>query len=101
MVHHHVVNLPMRAVGLAPLQLGIRLRNAKRVYEFLCAERFAAVLNGHRHVGYRYHPTRAPMFVSAPSATLGCHSRSTEGPYYWRIEISGGRLGSVVERPIA
>ena len=91
MLHHHVVNPPMRAVGATPWQLGLRLRNARVVYETLRSLDFRLVLNGHRHVGYRYHPSHAPMFVSAPSATLGCRSGSAPRPFYWRIELDGRR----------
>src|SRR5581483_433761 len=98
MLHHHVVNLPFRAVGLAPWQLGMRLRNARAVYDFFQRHEFRAVLNGHRHVGYRYHPNHAPMFVSAPSATLGCRSGSAPRPFYWRIEIADREIASVRER---
>jgi hypothetical protein len=33
MLHHHVVNPPILHVGRAPWQLGMRLRNAKAVYD--------------------------------------------------------------------
>jgi hypothetical protein len=99
MVHHHVVNLPFHAVGLAPWQLGIRLRNAREVYDFLIARGFVAVLNGHRHVGYRYHPSHAPLFISSPSTTLGDRSGRAQAPYYFRIEIHRGDVTQVRERP--
>jgi Calcineurin-like phosphoesterase len=100
MLHHHVVNPPVRAIGAAPWQLGMRLRNARAVYDTLRALEFRCVLNGHRHVGYRYHPSHAPLFVSAPSATLGCRSGASPRPFYWRIEISDGDVGSVRERSL-
>jgi 3',5'-cyclic AMP phosphodiesterase CpdA len=98
MVHHHVVNLPFRAIGVAPWQLGMRLRNARAFYEFVQAHHFACVMNGHRHVGYRFHPNHAPLFVSAPSATLGCRSGAAPAPFYWRIEIKDREIVSVRER---
>jgi hypothetical protein len=58
------------------------------------------VLNGHRHVGYRYHPSHAPMFVSAPSATLGCRSGASPRPFYWCIELRDGEVGNVRERSL-
>src|SRR5579871_4877755 len=85
MLHHHVVNLPFRPTGWAPWQLGIRLRNAGPVYQFLVEHQFTLVMNGHRHVGYRYHPNHAPLFVSAPSATLGCRSGAAPSPFFWRV----------------
>jgi 3',5'-cyclic AMP phosphodiesterase CpdA len=100
MLHHHVVNPPVRAVGAAPWQLGMRLRNARAVYDALRALDFCCVLNGHRHVGYRYHPSHAPMFVSAPSATLGCRSGAAARPFYWRIELDDGELRAVRERSL-
>jgi 3',5'-cyclic AMP phosphodiesterase CpdA len=96
-LHHHVVNPPLKGVGRAPWQIGMRLRNAQAVFDFLAAQQFSCVLNGHRHVGYRYQPAHAPLFVSAPSATMGC--RSGAGPFYWRIEIDRGEIVSVRERP--
>lgn len=98
MLHHHVVNPPFLHVGRAPWQLGMRLRNAKEVYDFFVEQKFSAVLNGHRHLGYRYHPPWAPLFLSAPSATLG--DRTGVQPYFWRLEIRGGELTSVRERPL-
>lgn len=98
MLHHHVVNPPILHVGRAPWQLGMRLRNAKDVYDFFVANRFGAVLNGHRHLGYRYHPPWAPLFLSAPSATLG--DRTGVRPYFWRLTVRGGELESVRERPL-
>ncbi|MEO6950513.1 MAG: metallophosphoesterase [Polyangia bacterium] len=100
MLHHHVVNPPTRAIGIAPLQLGLRLRNARQMYDWFCQERFAGVFNGHRHLGYRYHPSHAPLFVSAPSSTLGCRSGAAPGPFYWRVEIVDRQIRSVTERKI-
>jgi hypothetical protein len=100
MLHHHVVNPPVRAVGAAPWQLGMRLRNARAVYDTFRELEFCCVLNGHRHVGYRYHPSHAPMFVSAPSATLGCRSGASPQPFYWRIEMQGAEVASVRERSL-
>lgn len=97
-LHHHVVNPPLRGVGFSPIQAGMRLRNAKRVFTMLKELRFQLVMNGHRHVGYRYHPANAPLFLSAPSSTIGC--RSGEKPYYWRVEVGGDAVGAVREVPI-
>ncbi len=96
MLHHHVVNPPILAFGRAPWQLGMRLRNAKEVYDYFVEQKFEAVLNGHRHVGYRYHPAWAPLFLSAPSSTLGCRTGSE--PYYWRLRIADGELQTARER---
>jgi hypothetical protein len=96
MLHHHVVNPPILSTGRAPWQLGMRLRNAKEVYDFFVEQRFHAVLNGHRHVGYRYHPAWSPLFLSAPSATLGC--RTGADPYYWRLKVDDGELQTAREQ---
>lgn len=98
LLHHHVVNPPILHVGRAPWQLGMRLRNAKEVYDFFVTNRFAAVLNGHRHFGYRYHPAWGPLFLSAPSSTLG--DRTGARPYYWQVEIANRQLGPVRERAL-
>jgi 3',5'-cyclic-AMP phosphodiesterase len=98
MVHHHVVNPPILSTGRAPWQLGMRLRNARELYDLVVRHRFACVLNGHRHLGYRYHPPRAPLFVSAPSSTLG--DRSGLPPFYWRLEIRRGEVVSVKDCPL-
>ena len=99
MLHHHVVNPPILHVGRAPWQLGMRLRNARDVYDFFVTQNFKAVLNGHRHLGYRYHPPWAPLFLSAPSLTLG--DRTGVRPYFWRLEIRDGEIGTVREHPVA
>ena len=99
MLHHHVVNPPKNAVGRAPLQLGLRLRNAAAVYRRFCKLELAAVLNGHRHHGYRFHAAQAPLVLASPSTTLGCLSGAAR-PYYWRLELGAGGVHSVRERPL-
>jgi hypothetical protein len=88
-LHHHIVNPPVTLTGAAPLQAGMRLRNAKDVVGELQGLRLGLVLNGHRHMGYRYHPARSPLFLSSPSSTLGC--RTGLGPYFWLIDVAAGR----------
>lgn len=94
-LHHHVVNPPIKGTGSAPLQAGMRLRNSREIFNLLRDLNFQVVMNGHRHVGYRYHPARAPLFLSAPSSTIGC--RSGERPYYWRVETVLGEEPSIRE----
>jgi 3',5'-cyclic AMP phosphodiesterase CpdA len=96
-LHHHVVNPPLRGVGHAPFQGGMRLRNARAVFEVLRELDVRVVLNGHRHVGYRFHPAHAPLFLSSPSSTAGC--RSGAEPYWWRLEASRRGVRSVEEVP--
>lgn len=97
-VHHHIINPPLGAIGKVPMQAGMRLRNAKRVLDAMKALGCTAVMNGHRHLGYRYHPAASPLFLSAPSATLGC--RSGIAPFYWRISLSRKGLDSVHDVPV-
>jgi 3',5'-cyclic AMP phosphodiesterase CpdA len=97
-LHHHVVNPPRRIVGFAPPQAGMRLRNKRTVLQWMIKSGFSLVLNGHRHLGYRYHPPQAPMFVSAPSTTMGCKSGSR--PFYWIVEVSDHCRFTVDEVPI-
>jgi 3',5'-cyclic AMP phosphodiesterase CpdA len=88
-LHHHIVNPPITLTGAAPLQAGMRLRNAKDVVDELQSLGLGLILNGHRHMGYRYHPARSPLFLSSPSSTLGC--RTGLGPYFWLIDVVGGQ----------
>jgi hypothetical protein len=88
-LHHHIVNPPVTLTGAAPFQAGMRLRNAKDVVAELRGLNLGIVLNGHRHMGYRYHPARSPLFLSSPSSTLGC--RTGLGPYFWVIDVVAGK----------
>ena len=97
MLHHHVVNPPIHGIGRAPWQIGMHLRNAEEMFDFFRRRQFACVLNGRRHVGYRFQPANAPLYVSAPSATMGC--RSGVGTFYWRLELEARQITSVRERP--
>ena len=98
-LHHHVVNPPVKAVGPAPLQAGMRLRNAKRVYQTLRDSRVQVVMNGHRHLGYRFHPAHSPLILSAPSSTIGCRSG---GPsFYWQLQVVQGTVQRVQEIAVA
>lgn len=97
-LHHHVLNPPVRGMGFAPLQAGMRLRNAKQVFARLKELNFRLVMNGHRHVGYRFHPAMAPLFLSCPSSTIGC--RTGEAPFFWRIEAGADGVRRIDEVPI-
>lgn len=94
-LHHHIANPPADVIGSTPIQAGMKLRNAKRVLETLNALGFQAVLNGHRHLGYRYHPAHSPLFLSAPSTTMGC--RSGHDPYFWLIEVDDDEIRRATE----
>jgi predicted MPP superfamily phosphohydrolase len=98
-LHHHVLNPPSRGVGRVPMQAGMRLRNAKQVFTCLKEMGFKLVMNGHRHIGYRFHPPMAPLFLSSPSSTIGC--RSGESPFFWRIKVDSEGIHGVEEVPIA
>ena len=97
-LHHHVLNPPAHGFGIAPLQPGMRLRNAKQVFASLKNLDFQLVMNGHRHVGYRFHPARAPMFLSSPSSTIGC--RTGERPFFWRIDVDSAGINRIDEVPV-
>jgi hypothetical protein len=97
-LHHHVLNPPGRGMGLAPLQPGMRLRNAKQVFARLKELGFRLVMNGHRHIGYRFHPPMAPLFLSSPSSTIGC--RTGERPFYWQVNVDADGVHGVEEVPI-
>ncbi len=97
-LHHHVLNPPIQGVGRAPMQAGMRLRNAKKVFARFKDLRFNLVMNGHRHVGYRYQPAMAPLFLSAPSSTIGC--RTGESPFFWRIDADAEGIHRIDEVPI-
>ncbi len=92
-LHHHIINPPHNVTGNAPIQAAMRLRNAKKVSDILSELDFTVLMNGHRHLGYRYHPAHAPLYLSAPSTTLGC--KSGQAPYYWQLSISSGKLQDV------
>ncbi|MCU0691602.1 MAG: metallophosphoesterase, partial [Polyangiaceae bacterium] len=94
-LHHHVVNPPLAGLGLAPIQAGMRLRNAGEVFQILRELRFSLVMNGHRHIGYRFQPAHAPLFLSSPSTTIGC--RSGAPPFFWRIDVRKDGVHSVHE----
>ncbi len=98
-LHHHIANLPRTVFGSAPIQAGMKLRNAPQVLEMLKEFGVEAVLNGHRHIGFRFKPSGEPLFISAPSTTQGC--KSGQAPFYWRLEVSGEGLGNIREVPIA
>lgn len=97
-LHHHIANPPIGALGSAPVQAGMRLRNAREVLDVLQEHGVEVVMNGHRHVGYRYHPAHHPLFLSAPSTTMGC--RSGASPFYWRIALEGAAVRDIREVPI-
>lgn len=94
-LHHHIANPPADVLGSTPIQAGMKLRNAKQVLEKLDQLGFSAVLNGHRHIGYRYHPAHSPLFLSAPSTTMGC--RSGHAPYFWMIDVDGDGIHKATE----
>ena len=98
MVHHHIVNPPLQALGSAPIQAGMRLRNAKEVLACLRSLGVEVVMNGHRHLGYKYQIVEPPMFLSAPSTTRG--GRSGDAPYYWWVEASRRGVGPIKAQPI-
>ncbi len=97
-LHHHITNPPRTALGSSPFQPGMRLRNARSVLEALSGAGVSVIMNGHRHLGYRYQPAGGPLFLSAPSTTMGC--QSGQPPFYWQINVGPEGLGAIREVPI-
>jgi hypothetical protein len=97
-LHHHVVNIPYDGGSVAPFQPGMRLRNAKSVFNSMRDMGFDAVLNGHRHVGYRFEFAGGPAYISSPSTTAGC--RTGEPPFFWLIDVDREGINSVRAVPV-
>lgn len=98
MLHHHIINLPYDGGAVAPFQPGMRLRNAKSLFNACREMGLAAVLNGHRHVGYKFAFADGPVYVSSPSTTAGC--RTGAAPFFWIIDIDEGGINSVRAVPV-
>lgn len=85
-LHHHVVPLPHGVGKRAPLEIGMRLDDAREVAAVLHEAGATMVLHGHRHISEaRYPAGLAFHLLAAPSLTLGC--KSGDGPSFWRIEL--------------
>jgi 3',5'-cyclic AMP phosphodiesterase CpdA len=80
-VHHHLVEYPIRGLGLRE-RAGVVLVNASDVLRVIArCNRPVVILHGHRHRGWI--GTRGPaVLCSAPSVTLGDHgSQCTDGSF--------------------
>ncbi len=97
-LHHPVLNLTIKEMGLLNMQPGMRLRNGKKVLETIKSMGFELVMKGHRHLGYKYHLQNGPVFLSAPSTTYGCRSGAT--PFYWAVEIEDRKLKTIRKQPV-
>ncbi|MCB9557072.1 MAG: metallophosphoesterase [Deltaproteobacteria bacterium] len=86
MVHHHLLRMPYELGGRSPIEVGMRLRNAREVMSACEAASLDIILNGHRHHGYMVQLPGHPMVVSAPSSTLGC--KSTDAGYIWTMDLA-------------
>ncbi|MCK5796763.1 MAG: metallophosphoesterase [Deltaproteobacteria bacterium] len=85
LVHHHLLRMPFELGKRMPVEMGLRLRNAR---EFMAASTKAHIdvlLNGHRHHGYMVKLPGHPLVISSPSSTLGC--KSTEMRYVWLVNL--------------
>lgn len=98
-LHHPILNLSLKELGLINFQPGMRLRNAKKVLNHIKSMGFSAVLKGHRHVGYQYQLPSGPVFLSAPSTTYGC--RSGVNPFYWSIKMNDQGIESIDQQFIS
>jgi len=97
-LHHPILNMTLKELGLINYQPGMKLRNAKEVLNNIKQIGFSAVMKGHRHVGYKYHMKDGPLFLSAPSTTYGC--RSGAKPFYWSLEINNSKIRSIKKKTI-
>ncbi len=97
-LHHPVLNLTIKEMGLLNLQPGMRLRNGKKVLGHIKSMGFELVMKGHRHLGYKYQLQNGPVFLSAPSTTYGCRSGAV--PFYWLAEIEGRHLKAIKKHPV-
>lgn len=85
-IHHHVVSLPMGVGRRSPLELGMRLDDAKEAAEVFDACGVTLVMHGHRHISEERMPAKSNFrILASPSLTLGC--LSGDGPSFWRVEL--------------
>jgi len=86
LVHHHLLRMPFELGKRMPLEIGMRLRNAREVLTTCTEARMDLILNGHRHHGYMVKLPGHPLVVSSPSSTLGC--KSTNMRYVWVVDLA-------------
>lgn len=85
-IHHHVVSLPLGVGRRTPLEIGMRLDDAKTASEVFDEIGVTMVLHGHRHISEERHPARSNFrILASPSLTLGC--LSGDGPSFWKVEL--------------
>lgn len=92
-LHHPVLNMTHKELGLINYQPGMKIRNAKNALKDFERMNFSLVMKGHRHVGYKYHPENGAVFLSAPSTTYGC--RTGAKPFYWKIDIQDREIKAI------
>lgn len=85
LMHHHVLRMPLEFGKRGPIEVGLRLRNAKNVMAACTEAKIDLILHGHRHHGYLVKMPGHPTVVSSPSSTLGC--KSTEMRYVWTMDL--------------
>jgi len=91
LLHHHVAHLSLGPISRAdPGQFAMKLRDARQVVRLLGDNRFAGVMNGHRHHGYHVQEAGLPHVVSSPSTTLGC--KPTGERYFWIVTVVDSRV---------
>ncbi|MBK8481847.1 MAG: metallophosphoesterase [Proteobacteria bacterium] len=86
LVHHHLLRMPFELGRRAPIEVGMRLRNAPEVMQTCSDAGIDIMLNGHRHHGYMVQLPGHPMVVSSPSSTLGC--KSSDRRYVWLLDLA-------------
>ncbi len=89
-IHHHVVPLPLGVGRRTPLEIAMRLDDAKSAFEVFHEIGVTMVMHGHRHISEERLPAGSNFrLLASPSLTLGC--LSGDGPSFWRVEL-GDRL---------
>lgn len=78
--------MPFELGRRAPIEVGMRLRNAPEVMQTCSDAGIDIMLNGHRHHGYMVQLPGHPMVVSSPSSTLGC--KSSDRRYVWLLDLA-------------
>ena len=96
LMHHHLLRMPFEFSKGSPIEVGLRLRNAKEVMNACTEASIDVILHGHRHHGYSVKLPGHPLVVSSPSSTLGC--KFTGLRYVWTLRLDEANPFPVVNR---
>lgn len=86
LLHHHLLRMPFELGKRMPIEMGLRLRNARDVMASCANANMDLILNGHRHHGYMVQLPGHPLVISSPSSTKGC--KSSQLRYVWMIDLN-------------